>query len=614
MKLQSWKAGAVLAVCCIFTGRLTAQQLKLGKSPTQLDKNALLELNSEKQGFLLPRVLKSQLLAGGTLETAQDGMFVFVRDEACLYLKKNGVWVKVADYGSGAALNNWLLSGNTGATGSFLGNIDDVPMVIKSKNLSYLAFGRRDLLGLTDNYPDYTNKDQKVTYLRSALQFEAPGASFYKPMFFVDANGNFRMKGSSAGTDLFEFGATGTNNDGGFDFIIGDDGNEPIIFKSYTYNATPNIAEMMRIQSGKVGIGLTGMPARTFHVNGDMRLVGSAGTPTGMLGRDANGDVGNVGIDATLKMTAGVLSANSTTALWNASQIQGMNVATTTPGDGQVLKWNTAASSFLPADDITGGTSYGTLTSSDIKGAISTDPMYRLRIWKGNGEKVTNGPDTGPTGAAAWSVLSFQNTAGADYTTQMYFDKNTLALKEWSGGPTLTDNGNPWYKVVTTPGSLNFTDGGLIYASKSIDATSEVNQDAANLFWDKGSKELGIRTNNPNSALQVNGSFSLPVNYVPVSGTGGGTTTVNLNATMYSVVVKKTQNNTKSVNVVLPAETNMVGRIYIIRKVPNGTLAATTTVSASGGYTIDGGASITVANSAMVQCISTTEWVTLITN
>jgi hypothetical protein len=92
--------------------------------------------------------------------------------------------------------------------------------------------GRRGTLGLTQAYADYTDDNEQVMHMKSVVQFYAPAAQFYKPKIYVDAYGNFRTKGSSAGTDYFEFGATGTNNDGGFEFIIGDDGDEPIVLKA----------------------------------------------------------------------------------------------------------------------------------------------------------------------------------------------------------------------------------------------------------------------------------------------------------------------------------------------------------------------------------------------
>jgi hypothetical protein len=82
----------------------------------------------------------------------------------------------------------------------------------------------------------------------SALQFEATNASFYKPMFFTTSNGSFRLKGSAGGTDLFEIGSAGPTNEGRLEFIIGDDGNEPIIFKRYDYRNGEFNKEFFRVQ------------------------------------------------------------------------------------------------------------------------------------------------------------------------------------------------------------------------------------------------------------------------------------------------------------------------------------------------------------------------------
>ncbi|WP_462255339.1 beta strand repeat-containing protein [Ferruginibacter sp.] len=165
----------------------------------------------------------------------------------------NGIIRKISAAASTA--NAWSTGGNTGTNPAtnFLGTTDDKQMILKSNGQSYLEFGRRQTLGLTQGFTDYDDNNEKVTYVRSALQFEAPNASFYKPKMFTDVNGNFRVKGSSAGTDYFEFGSTGTSNNGGFEFIIGDDGDEPILFKSYHY--LNGMSEIMRLQSGRMSVG-----------------------------------------------------------------------------------------------------------------------------------------------------------------------------------------------------------------------------------------------------------------------------------------------------------------------------------------------------------------------
>lgn len=217
-----------------------------------------------------------------------------------------------------AAANNWLITGNTNvdATTQFLGTLDDRKMVIKSNNQSFLEFGRRATLGLTQNYPNYTDDNEKVTFVRSALQFDVPATvQFYKPKMFTDADGNFRLIGSSAGTDRFELGATGSNNDGGFEFIIGDDGDEPIVFKSYNY-VGPTTTEMMRMESGKVGINMAGAtPAANLDVEGDFKL-------------GANGTV----LDNIIKVAVTSLSPNSNVAN-NASRAYTTTVTGAAVGD-----------------------------------------------------------------------------------------------------------------------------------------------------------------------------------------------------------------------------------------------------------------------------------------
>jgi hypothetical protein len=189
-------------------------------------------------------------------------------------LRYNGTqWEPSNDVSS----QNWLLVGNnaTNPATNFLGTIDDVKMQLRSNNQNVLEFGNRNTLGLVQAVTDYTVPTQKVTYLKSALQFEAPGASFYKPLFFVDADGNFRLKGSAAGTDFFSLGSAGTAGNGSLEFQIGDDGNEPMIFKKYNYSTGAYI-EMMRMQGTgldatvRVGINTSGAVA-----NSTLQVMGS---------------------------------------------------------------------------------------------------------------------------------------------------------------------------------------------------------------------------------------------------------------------------------------------------------------------------------------------------
>ncbi|MEM9144163.1 MAG: hypothetical protein AAGA86_14330 [Bacteroidota bacterium] len=175
---------------------------------------------------------------------------------------------------------SWDLAGNSGDSATFLGTTNDIPLKLGSNGKDLLQSGRRQSMGLTQSYPDYDDANQYLTYIKgdngvSALQFQADAANFYKPMFFTTATGNFRLKGSAAGTDFFEIGSAGTNNAGEMEFIIGDDGAEPFLFQRYDYRDGLK-KELLRIQGSgnsqvakpRIGINTGQMANSTLQISG----------------------------------------------------------------------------------------------------------------------------------------------------------------------------------------------------------------------------------------------------------------------------------------------------------------------------------------------------------
>ena len=83
------------------------------------------------------------------------------------------------------------------------------------------------------------------------------------------------MRGSSAGTDFFELGSSGTNDNGQLQFTIGDDGNEPIIFRKYNYSPVAFV-EMMRMQGTGLNSNVrTGINTSGAVANSTFQVVGS---------------------------------------------------------------------------------------------------------------------------------------------------------------------------------------------------------------------------------------------------------------------------------------------------------------------------------------------------
>ena len=209
------------------------------------------------------------------LKGMAEGQMLYNTDSKEVMIYDGSQWISTSN-------SNWLSTGNTLSSTDFLGSNNDVSLDLRSNGVSLLEFGRRQTLGLVESQVDYNDGDQYLTYLKgnngtSALQFQADAADFYKPMFFTNTDGNFRLKGSAAQTDFFEIGSTGTNNAGEVEFIIGDDGAEPFTFKRYDYRDQLK-KELFRIQGSsdsqnalpRVGINTGQLANSTLEVNGSV--------------------------------------------------------------------------------------------------------------------------------------------------------------------------------------------------------------------------------------------------------------------------------------------------------------------------------------------------------
>ncbi|MBM1108059.1 hypothetical protein JQC67_18045 [Aurantibacter crassamenti] len=228
--------------------------------------------------------IDSQLLLGLTNATtseinaltgASEGQMLYNEETKQVMIFNGTLWTNTSN-------SNWLATGNTVTNGSYLGTNNDAILDLRSNSTSILQFGRRQTLGLTQGYTNYDNNDQYLTYLKgsngvAALQFQADAASFYKPMFYTTSDGNFRLKGSAANTDFFEIGSNGVSNAGELEFVIGDDGAEPFIFKRYDYRDALK-KELFRIQGAsdsqaalpRIGINTGQLANSTLQVEGSI--------------------------------------------------------------------------------------------------------------------------------------------------------------------------------------------------------------------------------------------------------------------------------------------------------------------------------------------------------
>lgn len=144
----------VLLIAAFFVCYSGSAQIKIGTAPTVLEKSALLELNGNRQGLLLPRLNDTAII--NTL-SPPDGMLIYFQpanNSRGLYLRKSGYWQRLTtDSLLSASLNSWSLTGNTALTGSEkLGPLNSVALNLVTANTNRLTIdgtGNISLLGNT---------------------------------------------------------------------------------------------------------------------------------------------------------------------------------------------------------------------------------------------------------------------------------------------------------------------------------------------------------------------------------------------------------------------------------------------------------------------------------
>lgn len=156
MKTPLRTAMRVLLASGMLMAAFTANaQLKVGDRPYSINRASVLELESDRQGLLLPRV-QPGMLTTAPLNTAPDGMIVVVENAThqhqTLYLRKDGAWVKLATLDE--AEMNWSREGNTvnDAT-DFLGSRNPAALVFKTNDLEAMRIDATGNIGIGTNNP-----------------------------------------------------------------------------------------------------------------------------------------------------------------------------------------------------------------------------------------------------------------------------------------------------------------------------------------------------------------------------------------------------------------------------------------------------------------------------
>ncbi len=138
-------------------------------------------------------------------------------------------------------------------------------------------------------------------------------------------------------------------------------------------------------------------------------------------------------------------------------------------------------------------------------------------------------------------------------TTSTLADNNdgTYTYTDENGIETLVDTNSTIEEFMGNTGSVLFAG-----------ADGKVDENNSSIYWDNSNERLGVKTNDPNSTISIDGSMSTPIDFV-------GGTAIGLGESNHTALI----NGSGNVTLFLPAANVVTGRMYIVKINPSITLS-----------------------------------------
>jgi len=279
----------------------------------------------------------------------------------------------------------------------------------------------------------------------------------------------------------------------------------------------PNITNFPK---GKVGIG-TENPTETLDVRGTLRVTGSTGTGTTLLGRDGDGNVSNMSIGSGLGITNGQLFATggasgTTGGSGSTSQVAYWIGSTTLSGENN-LWWdsgndrlgigtNNPQQSLHVAGSLRLTGSNGTADS--LMGRDANFDVSSISV--GSGLSLSGGTLSATGTSGGGGITSLNSLTGSTQTfstgnTGSDFNISSVGTTHTFNIPTAS-SANRGLLSSTDWSIFNNKIGGAGEATRiAFWSGSATISSSSNLYWDNNNSFIGVGTSSPTSKLHVVG-------------------------------------------------------------------------------------------------------------
>lgn len=532
-------------------------QMKIGDNPSVITKSAILELSSNKQGLLLPRIPNFTAIDAAIGTDAVDGMIVYLNSGAAandgIYMRKAGAWVKIAS--TADALANWSLKGNTGTTAAdFIGTTDAQPLSIRTNGVE--AIGVQ-----ADRQLKFSTVNQDNTLLE-VVMLSATGIVSKRTIpqtAFNSLYTNIKTSADSANAlfNITENAATGVvtvnapilapASTAPYGFLKKSDWDKLQALSSGTNLSIADFITAIAAGQENRGGRITYDAATASY---KLELVAASATLAGIVTTTPQ----TFGGDKTFN---GAVNAGSTLTVTGISTLNGATTVNNTLGvTGATTLGNTLA--VTGASTLNGATTVN--NTLNVTGAAKLDGTLTLTT-------VANAAT-----ATSYDVLVREGTT----VTKRPFDLDAIAkaIRTIKAGTGTTDNVNVTFK--TDSAGANFDIQAVTGGDVTFNLPNASAVDAAHTVAQRGAVSTGnqsfagnksfaasvaVGTNAPAaSTLQVNGSVQMRIYKTTAS--------YALTETDNTVLADATAG---SLTITLPAASPAIaGRIYTIKKIGTG--------------------------------------------